>query len=69
MAFLKSIFDGNEREVARLRRTAEKVNALESTMANLGDAELTEKTAEFRARLEKGEKPGQIAKTPTGGKT
>jgi preprotein translocase subunit SecA len=35
MAFLKTIFDGNEREVARLRRTAEKVNALEAQMAAL----------------------------------
>ena len=55
MAFLKSIFDGNEREVARLRRTAEKVNALESSTAALSEAELAGKTAEFRARLEQGE--------------
>src|SRR5690242_12842183 len=55
MAFLKSIFDGNEREVARLRRTAEKVNALESQMEALSGDQLRGKTPEFRDRLEKGE--------------
>jgi preprotein translocase subunit SecA len=55
MAFLKSLFDGNEREVARLRRTADKVNALESQMQALDADQLRGKTAEFRERLEKGE--------------
>ena len=55
MAFLKSIFDGNEREVSRLRRTSDKVNALESSFASLSDEQLAAKTPEFRARLEKGE--------------
>jgi preprotein translocase subunit SecA len=55
MAFLKTLFDGNEREVARLRRTAEKVNALEAQMEALSTDQLRGKTAEFRDRLEKGE--------------
>jgi preprotein translocase subunit SecA len=55
MAFLKTIFDGNEREVARLRRTVDKVNALEPSMEALSDEQLAAKTPEFRARLEKGE--------------
>ncbi len=55
MAFLKTIFDGNEREVARLRRTADKVNALEQRMEALSDEQLAEKTPEFRDRLAKGE--------------
>ncbi|MBV9232423.1 MAG: preprotein translocase subunit SecA, partial [Candidatus Eremiobacteraeota bacterium] len=55
MAFLKTIIDGNEREVARLRRTARAVNALESAMSALSDSELRAKTDEFRSRLEKGE--------------
>ncbi len=55
MAFLKTLFDGNEREVARLRRTAEKVNALESQTEALSTGEIRSKTAEFRDRLEKGE--------------
>ncbi|MDP9111863.1 MAG: preprotein translocase subunit SecA, partial [Candidatus Eremiobacteraeota bacterium] len=54
MAFLKTLFDGNEREVVRLRKTVEKVNALEPRMSELSDAELTAKTAEFRARLADG---------------
>jgi preprotein translocase subunit SecA len=55
MAFLKTLFDGNEREIARLRRTVEKVNALEAQTASLSDEQLAAKTAEFRERLEKGE--------------
>ena len=55
MAFLKSLFDGNEREVARLRRTAERVNALESAMSALSDEQLAAKTPEFRERLQNGE--------------
>jgi preprotein translocase subunit SecA len=55
MGFLKTLFDGNEREVARLRRTVEKVNALEPSMAALDDAALSAKTVEFRARLAQGE--------------
>ena len=55
MAFLKTIFDGNEREVARLRRTADKVNALEQRMEALSDEQLAAKTPEFRDRLAKGE--------------
>ena len=38
MAFLKTLFDGNEREVARLRKTAERINALEPQIAALDDA-------------------------------
>jgi preprotein translocase subunit SecA len=55
MAFLKALFDGNEREIARLRRTVEKVNALESQIEALSADELRGKTPEFRDRLEKGE--------------
>ena len=55
MAFLKSIFDGNEREVTRLRRTAKAVNEFGAQMSALSDAELQAKTAEFKSRLEQGE--------------
>ncbi|MBC5829398.1 MAG: preprotein translocase subunit SecA [Candidatus Eremiobacteraeota bacterium] len=55
MAFLKSLFDGNEREVARLRRTAEKTNSLEPQMEALSDEALAAKTVEFRDRLARGE--------------
>ncbi|BDE05506.1 protein translocase subunit SecA [Vulcanimicrobium alpinum] len=55
MAFLKTLFDGNERELARLRKTVERVNALEPAMAALSDDELRAKTAEFKGRVEAGE--------------
>jgi preprotein translocase subunit SecA len=55
MAFLKALLDGNEREVNRLRKTAERVSALEPSVAELSDDDLRGKTAEFRARLEQGE--------------
>jgi preprotein translocase subunit SecA len=55
MSFLKALIDGNEREVARLRRTANAVNALEAEISALSDDALREKTAEFRRRLERGE--------------
>jgi preprotein translocase subunit SecA len=55
MAFLRTLFDGNERDIARLRRTVERVNALEPAMEALSDEELREKTVEFRSRLAEGE--------------
>jgi preprotein translocase subunit SecA len=55
MAFLKTLFDGNEREVARVRRTAVAVNALEAETEALSDDELRAKTQQFRDRLAAGE--------------
>ena len=55
MAFLKTLFDGNEREVVRFRRTAERINALEPEISALTDEALKNKTAELRARLNAGE--------------
>ncbi len=55
MAFLKTLFDGNEREIIRLRKTVERVNALEAQMQALSDEQLKAKTPEFRGRLEAGE--------------
>jgi preprotein translocase subunit SecA len=55
MAFIKSIIDGNEREVARLRRTAKAVNEFDAEFSVMPDEQLQAKTAEFRSRLEQGE--------------
>jgi preprotein translocase subunit SecA len=52
MAFLKTLFDGNEREVVRLRRTVAATNALEPEISALSDSELQAKTLEFRSRFE-----------------
>ena len=54
MSILK-FFDGNEREVTRLRRTVERVNAFEPAISALSDDELRAKTPHFRERLAAGE--------------
>ncbi|MGH7714603.1 MAG: preprotein translocase subunit SecA, partial [Vulcanimicrobiaceae bacterium] len=54
MAFLKTIFDANEREISRLRRTVERVNAFEPATASLSDEALAAKTPEFKQRLADG---------------
>jgi preprotein translocase subunit SecA len=56
LGLVKKIFgDANEREIKRLMRTVEQINGIESQFTGLSDEELRGKTAEFRARLEKGE--------------
>src|SRR5947207_10951377 len=52
MSFLRALLDGNEREVARLRKTAAEINALEPTFEAKSDEELAALTADFRARLQ-----------------
>ncbi|MBV8689385.1 MAG: preprotein translocase subunit SecA, partial [Candidatus Eremiobacteraeota bacterium] len=54
MALLKTLFDSNEREIARYRRTVERINALEPQMQALSDDALLAKTVEFRSRLDGG---------------
>ncbi|MBD3920835.1 preprotein translocase subunit SecA [Paenibacillus sp. PR3] len=56
LGLVKKIFgDANEREIKRLMRTVEEINGIESKFTGLSDEELRGKTAEYRARLEKGE--------------
>src|SRR5579872_4336591 len=55
MAFLKTLFDANEREISRLGRTVERVNALEPEISALSDEALAAKTPELKSRLEQGE--------------
>jgi preprotein translocase subunit SecA len=52
---LRSWVDGNDREVARLRKVAVRINELEPSVQTLDDEALAAKTAEFRRRLEAGE--------------
>ena len=53
---LKKVFGSrNDRLLKQYRGTVAKVNALESAFEQLTDEQLRGKTAEFRARLEKGE--------------
>ena len=72
MAFLKTLIDGNEREVARLRRTAKAVNEFDDASSPRSrDADLQAKTAEFKGRLEQGESldamlPGDLRRRARG---
>ena len=52
--FVKRLMDDNEKEVKKLRRTAEEISALEPEFLRLADADFPAKTAEYRARLEQG---------------
>ena len=55
-ALARSLFgSANDRVVKGFDRTVAKINALEPEFVKLSDDELRGKTAEFRARLEKGE--------------
>ena len=45
----------NERELKRMRKIVDKINALEPTVSALSDADLSAKTEEFKQRYKKGE--------------
>ncbi len=53
--FKKVIGDANQREIARLQKIVEQINALEPEYEALDDAQLHGKTAEFRQRIASGE--------------
>ncbi len=54
--FIKKLFgDSDESKVKALRKHVDKINALEASVQNLSDANLREKTQEFKDRLAKGE--------------
>ncbi|EIK53129.1 preprotein translocase subunit SecA [Stutzerimonas stutzeri TS44] len=58
---LKKLFGSkNEREVKRMLKAVQAVNALEEQMLSLNDEQLRGKTEEFKARLEKGETLDQL---------
>ncbi|WP_280562286.1 MULTISPECIES: preprotein translocase subunit SecA [unclassified Chromohalobacter] len=56
----KLVGSKNEREVKRMRKASEAINALEPTFESLDDASLSAKTSEFRKRLESGESIDKI---------
>lgn len=61
LAFIKKIFgDANEREVKRLMKTVEVVNALEPEYEQLSDEQLKNKTEQFRQRLATGESLNEL---------
>ena len=60
MKVLSRLFDQNERDVARLRRTVDVINSLEHGYNSMSDLELQSKTAEFRQHLANGKKMEDI---------
>jgi preprotein translocase subunit SecA len=55
---MKKLFGSrNQRMVKRFERIVDQVNALEPAVRRLSDSELKAKTADFRSRVKKGEKP------------
>ncbi|AOV08485.1 preprotein translocase subunit SecA [Sporosarcina ureilytica] len=52
---LSRIFDSNKRDLKRLERVADKVEALAEEMQQLSDEALSSKTEEFKERLQNGE--------------
>ncbi|MBR0130074.1 MAG: preprotein translocase subunit SecA [Firmicutes bacterium] len=56
MSFLEKIFgDANSKEIKRIEKIVDRIEALEPSMQALSDEQLQAKTAEFRERLAKGE--------------
>ncbi|MEA1853414.1 preprotein translocase subunit SecA [Cytobacillus sp. OWB-43] len=55
LGILNKVFDVNKRELKRLTKTAEQIEALASKMEALSDEHLKAKTGEFKERHQKGE--------------
>src|SRR4051812_13820311 len=53
--FKRILGDANQREIKRLTPNVERINALEPEFEQLTDAQLLDKTTEFRGRLLAGE--------------
>src|SRR5687767_9558704 len=58
--FSKILGNSNEREIKKLSKTVEAIEALENEMKGLTDGQLKEKTNEFKERLAQGETPDQL---------
>ena len=53
--FLKKMIENDKKELRRLEKIADKIDAHASAMEQLSDEQLREKTDEFKARYQKGE--------------
>ncbi|MGC5324859.1 preprotein translocase subunit SecA [Brevibacillus sp. SYSU BS000544] len=61
LGLVKKLFgDTSEREVKKMFKRVEKINALETEVKALSDEQLKQKTAEFKQRLQNGEKLDHI---------
>ena len=54
LGVLNKMFDMNKRDLKRLEKIADKVEALATQMEQLSDEQLTAKTEEFKERIAKG---------------
>ncbi len=52
MDWLRKLFDNNERDIIRYRLVVAKINALEPEIEKLTDAQMRDKTEEFRAHVQ-----------------
>ncbi len=52
VAFLRNLWDNNERDITKYRKVVDEINALEPGLEKLSDAELRAKTDEFRNRVQ-----------------
>src|SRR5438552_10644741 len=50
--WLRKLFDNNERDIQRYRTVVDQINALEPEIEKLSNAQLREKTDEFRAHVQ-----------------
>ena len=55
MGIIKKLFNYSEKEVKRVMPLVQKINGLEDSIKKLSDSELTQKTQEFKNRLNNGE--------------
>ncbi|MEH7883430.1 preprotein translocase subunit SecA [Bacillus sp. JJ1609] len=55
MGILTKIFDQNKRDIKKLTKLADQIDALAGDMEKLSDEQLKEKTEEFKSRYQKGE--------------
>lgn len=55
MSFVSTLLNGNEREIAKMRKTVDKINSYEPELQKLTDEQLRAKTDEFKQRLANGE--------------
>ena len=52
VAFLRNLWDNNERDIAKYRKVVDQINALEPEIEKLSNEELRAKTDEFRERVQ-----------------
>ena len=55
LRFIRDWFDDNSREIKKLQREVDRINALEAGLTGLADQELQNMTGVFRDRLDRGE--------------